>query len=87
MRSLIDDDVLGIGRSLIRELRRALGDQAVLLGVEDAVVVEPAGHDDLATLAERIRHDAAVGDGQLRGAAVAIGDVELEVRALAACSR
>ena len=59
---------------LVRELRRALRDQAVLLGHEDPAL-EPAGDDHLAALPERVGDDAAVETGILV-VALAIGDVE-----------
>src|SRR3954451_2782966 len=59
------------------ELRRALGDQRVL-GALEAPVAHLAGDDDLAPVAERVGHGAAVDDrhgGAVRGA---IPDLEAQ---------
>src|SRR3954454_7234000 len=66
----------------LRELRRALRDQGVLRAREGAVAHLP-GDDDLAALAERIGHAAAVHDGHGAAVAVAIADGEAQKVALA----
>src|SRR4051812_12411661 len=52
---------------LVRELRRALGDQRVALADEDVAPLAD-GHDDLAPVAERVRDGADVAHGDRRGA-------------------
>src|SRR3954468_22739714 len=66
----------------VLELRRALRDQRVAVPDERAAL-ELAGDDDLAALAERVRHDAGVGDRHRRGSvAVAHGKREALAAAL-----
>src|SRR5437773_1636204 len=79
-----DHHVLRVLLRLGRELRRALGDQAVALSDQRAARGEPAGDDDLAIRAERVGDLAAVADGD-RGAPVpgAVLDAEVEPGAAA----
>src|SRR5213594_964139 len=69
-------------RRVRRELRRALRDQRVL-GADEGPVGHVPGEDDLATLAERIGHGAAVEDEDAWPAAAAVVDHEAQGVALA----
>src|SRR5688572_17094274 len=57
-----------LGLLVLGELRRALGDERVLLAHEGAGLVLLDGHDDLAALAERVGHAADVLDRDARPA-------------------
>src|SRR3954463_3068296 len=61
-------------RGVFGELRRALRDERVTLAHERRALLAD-GHDDLAALAEGVRHRTAVGDRD-RGRAVAVTDAE-----------
>ena len=64
----VDDHVLGVLLRPGRELRRALGDQAVALGRRTCRSRQLAGDDHLAAVRERVRHLAACsGPGSRRG--------------------
>src|SRR5918999_651347 len=67
----------------LRELRRALRDERVLLAHERAVLALADGDDDLAALAERVGDAALVADGDRRRPARALGDAELVDAAVA----
>src|SRR6188472_2191976 len=69
-------------RLLVRELRRTLRHERVLLAHEDRALLAD-GHDDLAAVAERVRHGAGVADRHRRGA-VAIAHAEQRRGALLA---
>src|SRR5688572_26650272 len=79
---VLDDHLVGVLLGLVAELRRALRDQAVVLRDEGALL-ELAGHDHLATLAEGIGDRARVDDRDARGGIFAVGDLEAKLRVVA----
>ncbi len=68
----------GFCSASVGELGRALGDQAVPFA-DQGPVAQLAADDHLAPLAERVGHRARIGDRDLGRAALAVGDLEVQL--------